>query len=149
MFVKKCSVMSFENRLNPSNFSFLTREPFCVFECDNILERSEYNQLNSEFPAKNFFTRAYSDKGGKSHLNNYTPEFSSFIASSTVWRAFFQRFTQPACVNCLYDLVNSLPNERPAYERKPWRPVAGLDNQRKKLSMAGFRKLVGRVGNWT
>ena len=141
--------MSFDIRLNPGNFSFLIREPFCVFECDNFLERSEYNQLNSEFPVKNYFTRAYSDKGGKSYLNNYAPEFSSFIASSPAWEAFFQNFCQPAFVNCLYDLANSLPNERPSFERKPWRLVTGLDNRRKKLPMAVIRKLIGRLGGYT
>lgn len=96
------------------------RDPFFIFEFNNLFDRATYDELNASFPEKTVFPATWVDRGGKSHMNSKMPEFGQFTHKVPIWTKLYDRFTDPAVLQKLYELTHSVPSERPGSEKKPW-----------------------------
>lgn len=128
--------------LAKSKLSVDIRDPFFIFEFHDIFDRGTYGELNAHFPKKAVFPSTWVDRGGKSHMNSTTPEFAAFIRGEPVWTRLYDRFTEPAIIEKLYELTHAVPSERSESEKKPWR----LDRRRKASGV--LRKPVMKWRRW-
>jgi hypothetical protein len=137
----------FNQKIVPANFGLFIKEPFPVFEIENFLSPDEYRKLRDEFPEKKLFPHA-SSRGNKSRLDNQHMEFFEFMKTSAIWRSFHELFYRPEVVEQCFKLTASLPSERPAHERFPWKLV-GHPNRRRASTGHAVAKSFGRWFRYT
>ncbi len=97
------------------------RDPFFIFEFHDVFDRETYDALDSQFPKKSLFPATWVDRGGKSHMNSKMPEFSAFTSQTPIWAKLYESFSEPDVIRKLYELTHSVPSERAANEKKPWK----------------------------
>jgi hypothetical protein len=113
-------MLSAEN-LSDDRMAVAIREPFFIFEFRDLFDRQTYGELDAHFPKKPEFPANWSDRGGKYHMNSRMPEFAAFAKKAPIWAALYDRFADPSMMAKLFELAHSVPSERSAGEKKPWR----------------------------
>ena len=107
------------DKLEPPDFSFMTRHPFGIFEIPKVLREEDHAALNQEFPAPDCFGASY-DNGNKSYLDNTMPGFFSFLETSPCWSQLYRQFADPVLTERLYTLSRHFPSPRATHETLPW-----------------------------
>jgi hypothetical protein len=107
--------------LTPDKLNVAIRDPFFIFEFHDVFDRATYDALDSQFPKKSLFPATWVDRGGKSHMNSKMPEFAEFTKKTPVWSKLYESLSDPQVVRKLYEITHSVPSERPASEKKPWK----------------------------
>jgi hypothetical protein len=107
--------------LSHERMAMAIREPFLVFEFHDLFDRGIYRDLDAQFPKKAEFPASWSDRGGKYHMNTRMPEFLAFAKRAPVWTKLYERFADPKIMEKMFELAHSVPSERSASEKKPWR----------------------------
>lgn len=128
--------------LSPNKLSVAIRDPFFIFEFHDIFDRATYEALDSHFPKKSLFPATWVDRGGKSHMNSKMPEFAKFTKKTPVWSDLYESFSNSEVVQKLYELTHSVPSERPASEKKPWK----IDERAAPEGI--FRKPLTKLNRW-
>jgi hypothetical protein len=103
--------------------TFLTEDPFVVFELEDFLPEELNCALARSFPLETDYNFAVHSTGRKFYFDNQSPGFRRFLKDCPEWREVHDYFSDQSTIDALYELCTPHLSHRPDAERKPWRLV--------------------------
>lgn len=106
--------------ISADRISKVSREPFFIFEVDNFFRPETFKELDRQFPKKLDFAEKRTH-GDKYPMGSNTEEYIEFTKKVPIWAQLYDHFSDTAVVARFFELANSVPSERVARQKKPWR----------------------------
>ncbi len=80
-------------------------------------------------------------------MGSNTAEYIEFTKKAPIWAQLYDRFSDPAIVAGFFELANSVPSERVARQRKPWR--LARSHRPRGVPLAQLKRLQGSLAGYT
>lgn len=103
-----------------SESTYFDSHPTVMFEIDDFLSDSTFNELASSFPNAHTNYRTHVN-GEKKYLENSKQAFWDVLATTPEWRQFYDDFCSGEVIDRLQAFAGPHITHRPAHERQPWR----------------------------